>query len=103
MEHSMWSFLADLFVGVFDFVLDVFVFRGQRRKHGRRERSVAEDSFEVARFDFVTMTFIALVCVGLMLLLAHGVGLSAGWSIGIGLAVGAVWVVWRYMQMVHER
>jgi uncharacterized membrane protein len=98
----MWSILADLFVGIFDFVLDVFLFRGLRRKHGRRDRSVAEDSFEVARFDFVTMTFIALVCVGLMLLLTHGVGLSVGWSVGIGIAVGAVWGVWRYLRLVRE-
>lgn len=98
----MWSILADLFVGIFDFVLDVFLFRGLRRKHGRRDRSAAEDSFEVARFDFVTMTFIALVSVGLMLLLAHGVGLSAGWSVGIGVAVGAVWGVWRYLRLVRE-
>lgn len=98
----MWSILADLFVGIFDFVLDVFLFRGLRRKHGRRDRSVAEDTFEVARFDFVTMTFIALVCVGLMLLLTHGVGLSVGWSVGIGIAVGAVWGVWRYLRLVRE-
>ncbi|WP_198087170.1 hypothetical protein [Variovorax sp. E3] len=98
----MWSILADLFVGIFDFVLDVFLFRGLRRKHGRRDRSVAEDAFEVARFDFVTMTFIALVCVGLMLLLTHGVGLSVGWSVGIGIAVGAVWGVWRYFRLVRE-
>lgn len=99
----MWSILADLFVGFFDFVLDVLLFRGQRRKHGRRDRSVAEDTFEVARFDFVTTVFIALACVGLMLLLAFGLGLSAGWSVGIGVAVGAIWGVWRYNQLVHER
>lgn len=99
----MWSIFADLLVGFFDFVMDVLLFRGLRRKHGRRNRSVAEDAFEVARFDFVTMFFIALVCAGLMLLLAFGLGLPVGWSVGIGITVGAIWGVWRYVQLVHER
>lgn len=99
----MWSILADLFIGIFDFVLDVLLFRGLRRKHGRSDRSVAEDTFEVARFDFVTMLFIALVSVGLMLLLAFGFGLPVGWSVGIGITVGAIWGVWRYRQLVLER
>ncbi len=98
----MLSFLADLFIGIFDFVLDVLLFRGQRRKHGRRERSVAEDTFEVARFDFGTMLFIGLVSAGLMLLLAVGLGLPVGWSVGIGIAVGVVWGFWRYSQLVRE-
>lgn len=99
----MWSMLADLFIGFFDFVIDVLLFRGLRRKHGRRNRSVAEDTFEVARFDFVTIVFIALVCVGLMLLLAFGLGFPAGWSVGIGITVGAIWGVWRYSQLVRAR
>ncbi len=99
----MWSILADLFIGLFDFIADVFLFRGLRRKHGSRDRSIAEDTLEVARFDFVTMVFISLVSVGLMLLLTFGLGLSVGWSVGIGIAVGAVWGVWRYIQLVHER
>lgn len=99
----MWSILADLFIGFFDFVIDVLLFRGLRRKHGHRERSFAEDTFEVARFDFVTTVFIALVCVGLMLLLAFGLGLPPGWSVGIGIAVGAIWGGWRYLRLVHER
>ncbi|SCX72987.1 hypothetical protein [Variovorax sp. EL159] len=98
----MWSILADLFIGFFDFVLDVVLFRGLRRKHGTRDRSVAEDTFEVARFDFITMTFIALVSAGLMLFLTFGLGLSAGWSVGIGIAFGAIWGIWRYVQLVRE-
>ncbi|QNK68603.1 hypothetical protein [Variovorax sp. PAMC26660] len=99
----MWSILADLFVGIFDFVIDVFLFRGQRRKQGRRNRSVAEDTFEVARFDFVTLVFIGLASAGLMLLLAFGFGFPPGWSVGIGIAVGAIWGVWRYTRLVRER
>lgn len=99
----MWGILGDLFIGFFDFVADVFLFRALRRKHGRPDRRVAEDTFEVARFDFVTMVFIALVCAGLMLLLAFGLGLSTGWSVGIGITAGVIWGVWRYVQLVHER
>ncbi|ATA53460.1 hypothetical protein CKY39_09710 [Variovorax boronicumulans] len=98
----MWSILADLVVGIFDFVLDVLLFRGLRRKHGQRNRSVAEDTVEVARFDFVTLTFIALVSVGLMLILALGFDVPAGWSAGIGITVGAIWGLWRYAQLVRE-
>lgn len=98
----MLSFLADFFIGIFDFVLDVLLFRRQRSQHGRRDRGVVEDSFEVARFDFGTMAFIALVSVGLMLLLAFGLGVPVGWSVGIGIAVGAVWGVWRYSRWVRE-
>lgn len=98
----MWSILADLVVGIFDFVLDVLLFRGLRRKHGQRNRSVAEDTVEVARFDFVTLTFIALASVGLMLILALGFDVPAGWSVGIGITVGAIWGLWRYAQLVRE-
>ncbi|WP_390345608.1 hypothetical protein ACFJIS_32600 [Variovorax boronicumulans] len=98
----MWSILADLVVGIFDFVLDVLLFRGLRRKHGQRHRSVAQDTVEVARFDFVTLTFIALVSVGLMLILAIGFDVPAGWSVGIGITVGAIWGLWRYAQLVRE-
>ncbi|BEP67537.1 MULTISPECIES: hypothetical protein [Variovorax] len=98
----MWSILADLVVGIFDFVLDVLLFRGLRRKHGQRNRSVAEDTIEVARFDFFTLTFIALVSVGLMLILALGFDVPAGWSVGIGITVGAIWGLWRYAQLVRE-
>ncbi|WP_432726673.1 hypothetical protein [Variovorax sp. W6] len=99
----MWSFLGDLLIGLFDFVADVLLFRGLRRKHGHPERDVAQDALEVARFDFVTTVFIALVCAGLMLLLAFGFGLPASWSVGIGIAVGGIWGVWRYVRLVHER
>lgn len=97
----MWSILADLFVGLFEFVADVFLFRGLRRKHGRQSRSVTEDTLEVARFDFVTLLLIALVSAALMLVLSFGFGLSPGWSVGIGITVGAIWGVWRYRQLVH--
>jgi phosphate/sulfate permease len=99
----MWSILADLCIGFFDLVIDVLGFRGLRRKHGRRTRSVAEDTFEVARFNFITLVLIALVCAGVTLLLALGLGLPVGWSVGIGLAVGVVWGIWRYSQLVLER
>lgn len=99
----MWSILADLVVGIFDFVLDVLLFRGVRDKRGHRRRSMTEDSLEVARFDVVTLTFIALVSVGLMLILALAFDVPAGWSVGIGITVGAVWGVWRYTQLVRER
>ncbi|MET3493195.1 hypothetical protein [Variovorax boronicumulans] len=99
----MWSILVDLCIGFFDLVLDVLMFRRQRSKHGRNPRSVAEDTFEVARFSFVTLTFIGLACAGLMLLLAFGFGLSVGLSVGIGIAVGAIWGLWQYAQLVRER
>lgn len=99
----MWGILGDIFVGFFDFIADVLLFRALRRKHRRSGRRVAEDTFEVARFDFVTTVLIALVCAGLMLLLTFGLGLPAGWSVGIGITLGAIWGVWRYLQLIHER
>jgi phosphate/sulfate permease len=98
----MWSILADLFIGLFEFVADVFLFRRLRRTHGRQGRSVTEDTLEVARFDFVTLVLIALVSAALMLVLSFGFGVPAGWSVGIGITVGAIWGVWRYRQLVHE-
>jgi hypothetical protein len=97
----MWSILADLFVGVFDFILDVLLLRRVRSKRGRRERSMSEDAFQVARFDFVTMIVIGMACAGLMLLLSLGFGLPAGLSIGIGIAVGVGWGTWRYLQLLR--
>lgn len=99
----MWSILADLFVGIFDFFLDVLMLRRVREKRGHRRRSVTEDSLAVAHFDFVTATLIALVCVGLMMLLAFGFDVPAGWSVGIGVTVGAIWGGWRYAQLIRER
>ncbi len=98
----MLSILADLCIGIFEFVLDVLLLRGLRRKHGSRRRSLAEDAVEVARFDFVTLLLIALVCTGLMLLLAFVGDVPVGWSVGIGIAVGALWGAWRYAQLVRE-
>jgi hypothetical protein len=92
----MFSFLADIVLGFFEFVADVLLFRSQRRQRGSRERSVAEDSLEVARFDFGTLLLIALVCATLMLLLSFGLGLPVAWSVGIGIAVGVAWGLWRY-------
>ncbi|QFZ86954.1 MULTISPECIES: hypothetical protein [Variovorax] len=99
----MWSILADLVVGIFDFVLDVLLLRSVRDKRGHRKRSVAEDSLAVARFDFVTLVFIAGVSASLMLLLAFAFDVPTGWSVAIGLTVGAVWGVWRYAQLIRER
>lgn len=99
----MWSILADLAIGLADLVLDVLLFRWLRRKHGRRDRGIAEDAFVVARFDFVTTVFIALVCAGLILLLALGFGLPAGWSVGIGVAAGSIWGVWRYFRLIRAQ
>lgn len=98
----MLSILADFCIGIFEFVLDVLLLRRLRRKHDRRSRSVAEDGVEVARLDFVTLVLIALVCVALMLLLAFAGGVPVGWSVGIGIAVGALWGAWRYAQLVRE-
>lgn len=98
----MLSLLADLCIGIFEFMLDVLLLRRLRRKHDRRHRSLAEDGAEVARFDAVTLTPIALVCVALMLLLTFAAGVSVGWSVGIAIAVGAIWGAWRYAQWVRE-
>ncbi|MBX9402629.1 hypothetical protein K4L06_15065 [Lysobacter sp. BMK333-48F3] len=96
------SLLADLLIGIFDFVIDVLLFRRLRRGHGSRERSVAEDTFAIAHFNFGTLLLIGVVSAGLMLLLALGFGLSAGVSVGVGIAVGVVWGLWRYLRMVRE-
>lgn len=97
----MWSILADLVVGIFDFALDVLLFRGLRRKHGQRNRSVAEDTVEVARFDFVTLTFIALVSVGDVdpgARIRCAGGLEHGHRHHLRRNLG----LWRYVQLVRE-
>jgi hypothetical protein len=99
----MWSVLTDLLIGIFEFVIDVVLFRGLRSKHGSSKRSITEDALEIAYFDFVTITFTALACFALILFLVFGLGLPAGWSVGIGIAVTAAWIVWRYFQLVRER
>ena len=96
------SILTDLLSGIAEFVADLFVFRRQRERHGSTTRSVGEDAVELARFDFLTMLWIALVTAGLTCLLIFGVGLPVGWGLGIGLAVGLVWAYRRYMQLVRE-
>lgn len=98
----MFSFVTDLVVGIFDFILDVFMFRRMREHRGRRERHVVEDAQAMASFDLITVTYITLTSVGVMLLLKLVLGLSTGLSIGIGIVVGVIWAVWRYMKMVNE-
>ena len=98
----MFSVLTDLIVGIFDFIADVFLFRGQRSKRGHSPRSYAEDAQDIARFDLFTVTCIGLVSVGLMFLLKFVFAFSTGWSVGVGIAVGTIWGVWRYMKMVNE-
>ncbi|BEP96584.1 hypothetical protein GmRootA79_49680 [Acidovorax sp. A79] len=98
----MFSFLVDIVVGFFEFVVDVLLFRSQRDRRGSRERGVAEDTLAVAHFDFVTLVLISLVSAGLMLLLAFAVGVPVGWSVAIGLAVGVAWGLWRYARLLRE-
>lgn len=98
----MFSFLVDIVVGIFDFIVDVLLFRSQRERRGSRRRSVAEDSLAVAHFDFVTLLVIFLVSAELMLLLALAFDVPVGWSIAIGLAVGVVWALWRYARLLRE-
>lgn len=97
------SIVTDLLTGIFEFVADVLVFRRQRDKRGHATRSMADDAVAVARFDFVTTLWIALVSVGLMLLLIFGFNVSVLWGVGIGTTVGAVWGYWRYSQLVGEK
>ncbi len=99
----MFSFLVDIVVGFFEFVVDVLMFRSQRSKRGSRERSVAEDTLAVAHFDFVTLVLISLVSAGLMLLLAFVFGVPVGWSVAIGLAVGVAWGLWRYSRLLRQQ
>lgn len=99
----MFNALTDVVVGLFEFIVDVVLFRRQRCKRGHSERAFSEDAGEIARFDIVTLTSIGLASVALMLFLSFVVGVSVGWSVGVGVAVGVVWGVWRYMQMVDGR
>ncbi len=96
------SLVTDLLSGIAEFAADVFVFRRQREKHGGGTRSVGDDAAVVARFDFVTMLWIALVSTGVTLVLIFAVGLPAAWGLGIGIALGVVWACWRYAQLVRE-
>ncbi|MCT9810870.1 hypothetical protein N0K08_09500 [Acidovorax sp. Be4] len=99
----MLSILADLCIGIFEFMLDVLLLRGLRRKRDSRRRSLAEDAVEVARFEWLTLAPIALACTGLMLVLAFAAGVPVGWSVGMGITVGAIWGAWRYAQWVREQ
>lgn len=99
----MLSLLADLCIGIVEFMLDVLLLRGLRRKRDSRGRGFAEDAVDVARFEWLTLAPIALVCAGLMLVLAFAGGVSVGWSVGIGITVGVIWGTWRYAQWVREQ
>lgn len=98
----MFSLLADFVVGIFEFILDVVLFRRQRRKRGHSDRTFSEDAHEIARFDLITLTYIGIASVALMLFLSLIAGVPAGWSVAVGIAVGVVWGVWRYMQLVNR-
>lgn len=99
----MFSFLIDLLVGVFDFVLDVFTLRRLREHRGHSRRAVSDDAQAMVSFDFITVAYIGAASAVVMLSLKFLLGLSTGLSVGIGLAAGVVWGLWRYMQMVNER
>jgi hypothetical protein len=99
----MFNALTDVVVGIFEFIVDVVLFRRQRRQRGHSERAFSEDADEIARFDFLTLTRIGLVSAALMFFLSFVAGVSVGWSVAMGVAVGVVWGVWRYMQLVNGR
>jgi len=96
------SLVTDLLAGVAEFFADVFVFRRQRQKRGHAERDIADDAMAVAHFDFVTLLWIGLVCVGLMFLLIFGFAVPVGWGVGIGVVVAAVWGYRKYAQLLRD-
>ncbi|WP_395316690.1 hypothetical protein [Variovorax sp. UC74_104] len=98
----MFSLLTDFVVGIFEFIVDVVLFRRQRRKRGHSNRAFSEDAKELARLDLITLTYIGLASVALMLFLSFIAGVPVGWSVAVGIAVGVVWGVWRYMQLVNR-
>ncbi|MGJ7603217.1 hypothetical protein ACSFA7_02665 [Variovorax sp. LT1R20] len=98
----MFSMLTDFVVGIFEFIVDVVLFRGQRRKRGHSDRAFSEDAHEIARFDLITLTYIGLASVALIFFLSLIAGIPVGWSVVVGIAVGVVWGVWRYMQLVNR-
>lgn len=96
------SIVTDLLADIFEFVADVLLFRRQRRNQGRATRSLEEDAVAVARFDFFTVLWISLVCVGLMFLLIFGFDVPVLWGIGIGTTVGVLWGYRSYSQLLRE-
>ncbi|MET3180662.1 UNVERIFIED_ORG: hypothetical protein ABIC43_003828 [Variovorax guangxiensis] len=98
----MLSLLTDFVVGIFEFIVDVMLFRTQRRKRGHSDHAFSEDAREIARFDLITLTYIGLASVALVLFLSFIAGVPVGWSIAVGIAVGVIWGVWRYMQLVNR-
>lgn len=99
----MFSLLTDVVVGIFEFIVDVVLFRRQRGQRGHSERTFSEDAREIAHFDLFTLTRIGLASGALMLFLNFVLGVSLGWSVAVGVAVGVVWGVWRYMQLVDGK
>ena len=95
------SIVTDLLTGIFEFVADVLMFRRQRDKEGLVTRNMADDAVAVARFDFFTTLWIALVSAGLMFLLIFGFDVPVIWGIGIGTIIGVVWGCRRYSQLVR--
>lgn len=96
------GFVIDLILGIFDFVVDVLLFRHLRGKAGHAPRSVADDAMAVAHFDYVTLVWVALVGVGLTFLLIFAFDVPVAWSIGIGLVVAAVWGCRKYYQLIRQ-
>lgn len=96
------SIVTDLLSGIAEFAADVFLFRRQREQRGSTARSAAEDAAVVARFDFFTVFWIALVSVGVASALIFGIGLPVVWGLGIAIGLGVVWACWRYAQLVRE-
>ncbi|MFE1571118.1 hypothetical protein [Comamonas odontotermitis] len=96
------GFVIDLILGIFDFVVDVLLFRHLRGKAGHAPRSVADDAMTVAYFDYVTLVWVALVSVGLMFLLIFAFDVPVVWGIGIGLVVAAVWGCRKYYQLIRQ-
>lgn len=77
--------------------------RHQRESKGHGTRGMLDDAVVVARFNFVTMLWIALASVGLMFILIFGFKVSVAWGVGIGLLVGAIGGYWKYSQLVNDR
>ncbi|MDH6593249.1 hypothetical protein M2165_003138 [Variovorax sp. TBS-050B] len=98
----MFSLLTDFVVAIFEFIVDVVLFRRQRRKRGHSDRAFSDDAHEIARFDLITLTYIGLASVAVMIFLSFIAGVPLGWSIAVSIAVGVAWGVWQYMRLVDR-
>ena len=96
------SIVTDFLIGIFEFIVDILMFRRQRDKKGHATRHMADDAITVAHFDFVTTLWIASVSVGLMFLLIFGFDFPVVWGMGIGIVVGVVWGYWKYWQLTRQ-